>query len=440
MWSITSSCQKFTEVPFPKTELGSSAIYTDSLTALASLTTIYAQMAQSSSYTVPFLTGLSADELTNYSTNPSVAEFFNDNLGSSNKNVESFWNQAYQYIYYANAAIEGLKGSSGISATFKDQLAGEAYFIRAYWNFYLVSLFNDVPLILTTDYRKNQQAGRTPSALVYQQIISDLTNADQLLSPDYSSFNGERTRPTKWAAKALLSRVYLNLGNWQQAENQSTLLIADSADFRILSDLNTIFLANSEEAIWQLFPVVPNQNTAEGYFFILNGPPNTVSLSNGFVNDFESGDLRRLDWVDSVSTQNSVYYFPYKYKIKTSQTLTEYSMVFRISEQYLIRAEARAQQNNVSGAQADLNVIRNRSGLPNTLADNKAALLSAILQERKHELFCEWGHRWLDLKRTGQTGPVLSSIKPNWKATASLFPIPLKEIQNDPNLTQNPGY
>lgn len=116
-------------------------------------------------------------------------------------------------------------------------------------------------------------------------------------------------------------------------------------------------------------------------------------------------------------------------------------MVFRLAEQYLIRAEARAQQGDATGAKADINAIRNRAGLPDTDADGQASILAAIEHERRIEFFTEWGHRWFDLKRTGRADAVLSPIKPNWQSTDVLFPIPLQEIENNPNLLpQNAGY
>jgi starch-binding outer membrane protein, SusD/RagB family len=121
----------------------------------------------------------------------------------------------------------------------------------------------------------------------------------------------------------------------------------------------------------------------------------------------------------------------------------EYSTLLRLAEQYLIRSEARAQQNNIAGAQQDINVIRARAGLTATTANDKASLLMAIEQERKVELFTEHGHRWLDLKRTGRAEVILAPIKgSNWQPTDVLYPIPQYQILNDPamNNAQNPGY
>jgi hypothetical protein len=115
-------------------------------------------------------------------------------------------------------------------------------------------------------------------------------------------------------------------------------------------------------------------------------------------------------------------------------------MVLRLGEQYLIRSEARAQQNDLSGSESDINIIRSRallSGISNLSRDE---LLDTIAHERQVELFCEWGHRWFDLKRTGKLSAILRPIKPNWNDYAQLYPIPVTELANDPNLTQNPGY
>jgi hypothetical protein len=127
-------------------------------------------------------------------------------------------------------------------------------------------------------------------------------------------------------------------------------------------------------------------------------------------------------------------------------TATEYYMVLRLAEQYLIRAEAEANGagGGTAAAIADLNVIRGRAGLPALSPSlTPAQVITAVAHERQTELFAEWGHRWLDLKRTGQAGAVLSVIplKQPWLgAYQLLYPIPFTETQDDPNLVQNPGY
>jgi hypothetical protein len=116
--------------------------------------------------------------------------------------------------------------------------------------------------------------------------------------------------------------------------------------------------------------------------------------------------------------------------------------VLRLAEQYLIRAEARANQNNIAGAVDDINVIRTRAGLPAVSQGvSKDQCLLAIEQERRIELFTEWGHRWFDLKRTNRADAVLSTLKsPNWQSADRLYPIPQSELETDVHLNQNPGY
>jgi len=197
-------------------------------------------------------------------------------------------------------------------------------------------------------------------------------------------------------------------------------------------------LAGSSEAIWQLW-------NANG-FTPLNSVPFSGKPSNQLsptlLAAFEPTDQRLVSWTKSTVVSGTTYYYAYKYKQRTVTTgiNAEYAMYLRLADVYLIRAEARAQQNNVSGAQADLDLIRARAGLPGTTANDRASLLTAILHERQIEFFNECGHRFFDLKRAGQINTVMATLKPLWKSTASLFPIPQTERFNDPNLSQNPGY
>ena len=98
-------------------------------------------------------------------------------------------------------------------------------------------------------------------------------------------------------------------------------------------------------------------------------------------------------------------------------------------------------QNKLLESLQDVNVIRNRAGLLNSNANDMASLVSAIIQERRVELFAEWGNRWLDLKRLGLANSVLGLVKgTNWQETDALFPIPFAEIEINNLLNQNPGY
>jgi starch-binding outer membrane protein, SusD/RagB family len=142
------------------------------------------------------------------------------------------------------------------------------------------------------------------------------------------------------------------------------------------------------------------------------------------------------------SINGVVYAYPYKYKVRTGvYPYTEYNMVLRLAELYLIRAEARAQQGKLSEAITDLNRIRSRAGLSGLAPTlTQAQVLAAVVQERRIELLAEWGHRWSDLRRTGQADAVLETEKPGWQPGDAYYPIPLSELQRNPNMVQNPGY
>jgi len=107
---------------------------------------------------------------------------------------------------------------------------------------------------------------------------------------------------------------------------------------------------------------------------------------------------------------------------------------------YLIRAEAKTHLNDLPGATDDINMTRLRAGLGKLSVVDITGTINAIMKERQAELFCEWGNRWFDLKRTNAATAVLSPVKPFWKSTAVLYPVPVTEINTNPNLTQNAGY
>jgi hypothetical protein len=324
-------------------------------------------------------------------------------------------------------------------------LSGEAKFVRAFCYFHLVNLFGDVPLVTSTDYRENARKGRTKKEDVYLQIVADLTDAQNQLSENYVTTTAAptaRTRPNKWAAAALLARVYLYTGEWQKAEAAASSVIG-SGKYTLVANLNNVFLAGSTESIWQLQPVQPGRNTWEGSTIVPASNSSTPSflLTKELVNAFEANDQRKVNWAKSRVFDNLTLYYPFKYKVRTGTAVTEHYMVLRLAELYLIRAEARARQGNVQGGKEDINILRARAGLGPTTANEQTSLLAAIEQERRVELFAEWGNRWYDLKRTAKAGTVLKVLKPlTWQDTDVLLPIPINELKANTYLEQNPGY
>lgn len=462
------SCRKFVEVDPPVTSITGSTVYENNVSAAAVMTGLYSNIVNGSSTSIAggpagisLLMGLAADELKNYSTTPAIAQFYANSLTSNASNGASnyyFWQQLYFQIHVCNAVLEGLQNSTAVSASTRDQITGEAKFMRAFLLFYAVNLYGDVPIVTSTVPQVNNIIHRSPITDVYQQITDDLKEAQSKLSNNFVDGAGAvstlRVRPNKTAATALLARAYLYQQKYDSAEAQATAVINNS-NYALVGNPDSVFLANSKEAIWQLQPVGSNYNTFDGGYFILTTVPGSlaafpVALSSNLYSAFEAGDNRLTHWVGTYTKSGTNYYYPYKYKVglvSGSTNFTEYTMVFRLAEQYLIRAEARAQKGDIAGAQADLNMIRSRAKLPATSAATQPALLAAILHERQIELFTEWGHRWFDLIRTGNInsimgspGNVCQSKGGVWNTNKVLLPLPLLETQINPNLTQNPGY
>lgn len=462
------SCKKFIEVEAPITSINSGLVYKDDKFAAAVLTGIYADITSNTIrlgglLSLSFFPGMSSDELKLHSlSNATNLGYYSNGLTNSISQGADFWTSIYKIVFKANVAIEGLNASEHLIPAVKRQLLGEAKFMRALCYFYLVNLYGDVPLVINTNYEQSRLLARTPQSQVYEQILSDLKEAQELLSDYYLQADAltayaigseERVRPTKWAASALLARVYLYTSDWENAEKYSTSTISNMALFDTVY-LDGVFLKNSKEAIWQLQATRsdPLANTQEGWLFVLRpsgpGAANPVYLSAHLINSFEIGDLRRQFWTRTIIVGGNSYTHPYKYKKgqEAGAINTEYSMVLRLGEQYLIRAEARAHLDNISGAQADLNIIRSRAGLSNTSVMDKHSLLEAILNERRVELFTEWGHRWFDIKRTGKVNTIMSNIVPQkvngatWRPFQQYYPIRISELSLNPNLTQTEGY
>jgi len=447
-----ASCKKFIEVPSPINQLTTDKVFSDSTTAVATVYGLYSSLCNSTSLQpvnggITILPGLSADELYRTTALDTYSVFSSNAIPVSSEFNANSWSNFYLAIYQANTIIENVKKASALSSSLSRQLEGEVKVLRAMLYFYLVNYYGSVPLANTSDYRTNAVLARSEPDKIYTQIVADLTDAQNLLSNTYT-VDG-KLRANKQAAIALLARVYLYQKEWAKADATSSLIIS-SGSFQ-LGTLSNAFLATSPEAIFQFTqPLNSGINTADGFFFV----PSTgatakpaYALTDTLYRSFEKNDLRKTNWVGTKTISGVAYNYPLKYKVRSATAgaaKTEHSIVLRLSEQYLIRAEARAWLGNLNGAIADVDLIRKRAGLPLIGLTNpsisKEDLLNVINHENKMEFFAEWGHRWFDLKRNGSINSVLGGIKAGWKPTAALYPVPSHEILIDKNLTQNPGY
>tara|TARA_Y100001968_G_C19421830_1_gene752161 strand:- start:254 stop:1585 length:1332 start_codon:yes stop_codon:yes gene_type:complete len=437
----------------PTDKLVRAEVFSNDKTAISAMDGIYnelyqAEFSSGSRSSVTVLAGLSSDNVQYLNSgNITMMEFQDHEIAPTNSSNLELWASAYNIIYLCNSYIEGLTNSTSIDAELQQQLEGEARFVRAFTYFYLVNLYEIVPLILDTDYRVNALKPQVEKEEIYTQIENDLQFSSEILNTSYR--NSERTSANKFVAKALLARVYLFLENWQEAENLSTEVIEETSSYEILENLDEVFLANSREAIWQISPIGGGgiaSNTNEGSMFIIDPFFSffaTLKLDENLVTLFEEQDLRLEKWTGFNEGKNA--YFAHKYKIRSSTQfpIQEYSMVLRLAEQYLIRAEARLKMNEIDAAVEDLDVIRERADLPLLAEINPGisgeALLEEVFIQRRKELFTEWGHRWFDLKRSGNINTVFRN-NPTWEMTDSFYPIPSEEISKNPNLIQNDGY
>ena len=476
MLLVLASCSKLVSISDPDDKIVTNAAFSTDNLAGAAVNGIYNNMMLENSFSRGIATlygGLSSDELIAfygpddpyYTISTNHLSLIGGQGSGSTALTDNIWSSAYGVIYAANAVIEGIaaSASSQLHDNVGTTLTAEARCLRAFCYFYLTNYYGDVPLVLTTDYNAAINMSRAAQADIYKQIILDLEEARGSLPADYAAGRDRRVRVNKWVATALLARVYLFMGDYNNAALQATEVINNSSLYGLETNLKNVFLTTSREAIWQL-----NQSTSTGSS---DATPDGLTLLPQFaesstdtayvsylisaqlLNAFEPGDLRRQLWIDSAAIfqTGQTAHFSSKYAVGISnQTLggapTEYYMVLRLAEQYLIRAEAEA--NGAGGgppaAIADLNMIRTRAGLSSLPGDlAPAALQAAVAHEWQTEFFCEWSHRWFNLKRTGEGRKVLSQIplKQPWAGDHQLlYPVPPADIARNPDLKQNPGY
>lgn len=441
------SCENFLELDDPKNQISQTTVFRNKETATAALTDVYTNLRSKGILTgdtsgMNYLLGCYTDELTSVTAQQTdFRTFYELSIQPNNLAVSSLWSNAYQQIYTVNNIIEGVQeNSSYLDSATVNQLLGEAFFIRALLHFYLVNLYDQIPYVQSTNYTINQNIKKKSVPEVYNLLIQDLLSSESKLGNSYPGTG--RTRANKSTAQLLLSRAYLYQNNWALAKDYALKVIANP-DYSVVQNLDMAFLKDSKSAVLQFMPVEVAANTLEGQYFIFQTlpPPNAV-LSSSFMSSFENGDLRKLKWTKEVSNGQSTFYHPYKYKQnnKTAASV-EYTIVFRIEEAYLILAEAENEMGNSAQAKIYLNVIRSKAGLQGDSSSSQTQLRLAILNERQHELFTEFGHRFFDLKRKDLLDQKILPLKSNWKTYFRNLPLPEQELLINQNLKpQNEGY
>ncbi|HEV7348035.1 RagB/SusD family nutrient uptake outer membrane protein [Telluribacter sp.] len=363
-------------------------------------------------------------------------EIFRKNLLVNNDQAASMWLDAYRTINIANTVLANL---SVVTEANRNRVEGEAKFIRGMMYFDLVRFYAKawtdgtpasnpgVPLILTptSEITEQSKVSRDNVAAVYTQVIADLTEAEAKLPVSNSFF------ATKNAAAGMLARVYLNQGRYADAATAATRVISSGR----------YSLVPTED----VFDVRVNQNgfnTAEDIFAVQITDQDGINELNTFFGGASyggRGDIliedAHLDMYQP-GDQRAELFYEDGGGVYTAKWINQYGniKVLRLAEMYLTRAEANFRNNSAIGATPaeDLNRVRTRAGLAPIAPANLT--LAAILKERRLELAFE-GQLVHDIKRTRGTVGSLPFNSPKL-----IFPIPRREIDANPNLTQNEGY
>lgn len=413
---------------------------------VAALVGTYTSLQNNSSYNgyIPFLSDVLANDgdFEFVGTFVPPQEVQRKSIRKDNGFVETIWARAYVTINRSNNVLANLGKLN--SAANKTRVEGEARFLRALNYFDLVRLYgrawNDgtpssnpgVPLVLTptTIVTDANNVKRNTVAEVYSQVIADLNAAEANLPASNGFF------ANKYAAAALLSRVYLQQGRFAEAADAANRVITGNAFSLTLNYADEFFqggdlLSNTSEDIFAV------QNSAQSSIATASNQLNTfysqfqrgdVSINDQLLNQFEMGDARADLFTATASQTYSDKYNALYGNVK----------VIRLAETYLTRAEGnfRAGTNVGSTPLADINRIRTRVGLSSLTVVS----LPDILKERKLELAFE-GFRLHDLKRNKESTIDPASNAPiAWNSSRLVFPIPQREINANPNLTQNAGY
>jgi starch-binding outer membrane protein, SusD/RagB family len=418
----------------PVDRIPSERAITDAATARAALVGAYDAMQSTSYYGGSFLFfgDLPTDNARHFGTLTAYADADQNNLQANNGTVQGIWGAIYDAISRVNLIIARVPLVTDLDDAERDQILGEAYFLRALNYHNLVKFWGDVPLRLepVDDPAVAAQIARSPVAEVYAQIHADLDQAQALMSIDK-----QRIQASIGAVRALRSRVALYEQKWAEAEAEASAVLG--MGYGLAQPFSSLFPAESPSTVEDIFLIgftdVEFQNI--GYYYNTSrcGGGRGELIPTGSIDSaFAANDLRKAASIGRDSRNNRC---GKKYPTVIG---AEDVHVIRLAEVILIKAEAHAMQDELQEAVDEYNKIRVRAGLaPHTLGTEvttRADVLNEIYLQRRLELAFE-GDRFPDLVRRGEATTVLGI-----PAFRTKFPIPLVEINVAPNITQNEGY
>ncbi|MFD0701942.1 RagB/SusD family nutrient uptake outer membrane protein [Myroides pelagicus] len=440
-----NSCEKLIEIDLPDNQINTEDVFKDITTVKAALSNIYFNAKEN-----PLFRGgingvgcdfsLYTDELEPIDKNNI---FYQNALSASVTPVKDYWMFAYRDLYAINAFLEGLNKSEHLTEQTKSVFIGEALFLRALYYQYLTQLFGEIPYIKSTDYKTNSKTNKLAYEQVLLEIEKDLKESLDYLTYQYRTL--DRVYPNKAVAELVLAQNYLLQKKYNLAEEFAQKVI-NNTQYNIELDIKSVFKKQAKSTLWQFnSSLIDNSKvylpTKEASTYIIENLVNSsLTISEKLFHSFETNDLRKTHWIGEFSKDNKIYPYCFKYKNKENNT-DEYSIVFRLEQAYFTLSEALMYQGKNDRAIEQINLIRSRAALPliGTIVDTQE-LVTIMLQESNKEFFCEFGHRFFDLKRNDRLSE-LSLTKPNWSDVNILFPYPESELLLNPNLLpQNYGY
>lgn len=469
-----SSCSDFLEQN-PQTDLSENDFYKTADDILSAVNGAYSSLQEGDIYGNWYVFGEIPSDNTRNQLSGSVTtqnEFDQFYIDTQNSMIANFWKAAYKVINRTNTILGRIDGIE-INTELANRYKLECKFIRALMYFNLVRVYGDVPLVLKEiSISESYDILREPKENVYNQIIADLKEA-QDLPVSYST--AEDGRATQGAAKALLANVYMTLHKYAEAE---TILaeIINSGRYSLLE--NTPGSLNIDGYKNVFSPV--NHNSKEGIFeiqFLKGGYGEGSNYANNFApensgtnvvavggtggnnipemdiyNAYEEGDLRRdfsmsLGYYDNRKNNEWVesrYVCKFMDVPYQNNDASNNYPVIRYADVIPMYAEALNQNGKTAEACKYLNMTRRRGfGYQTTETSpvdlqttDKAQFALMVEQERRVELAFE-NHRWFDLIRTGRAVEVMRSKGFSLNETNLICPIPQKQIDVNPKLTQN---
>ncbi len=475
---ITGACSEDFLDRAPRAELTSENFFQTGQQAVEAVNGIYSHLRSFNVHVFSYIgvTDIASDDADKGSV-PGDAAFLEDinnfTFDAGNSAVIGIWQGYYQGVFRANQVIVNVPGIE-MDEDLKQRVLAEARFLRAYFYFFLVRTYGDLPLIDRLLQPDEYFQERVPAAQIYDFIIADLQFAVENL-PEKSAYPAsDLGRATKGAARGFLSKVYLFRNDFQNAYTQAKEII-NSNEYALYPDYENIFREEGEHSSESLFEVsaVDLEQGGGGHQFNevqgIRGNPNNGwgfnRPSDDLFSAYETGDPRRAATIisngDTLPTGQIVRADPNmgaNPRFNKKAWLPEVPpggfgnsganiRLLRYADILLIAAEAANELGNATDALRYLNQVRERARqgnpaiLPDVTVTEQAALRDAILRERRVELAMEQ-QRYFDLVRTGRAQATFAELGINWiPGKHEVYPIPQAEIDiSGGRITQNPNY